>query len=63
MDIALAQKAQAKMPINTRTQERKRPGKTNGVVKRKYISAEFEWVENFTEKGTRPVFNFFRGGG
>jgi hypothetical protein len=44
MDIALAQKAQAKMPINTRTHERKRPGKTNEVVKRKYISAEFERV-------------------
>jgi hypothetical protein len=44
MDIALAQKAQAKMPINTRTYERKRQGKTNEGVKRKYISAEFEWV-------------------
>jgi hypothetical protein len=44
MDIALAQKAQAKMPINTRTHERKRPGKTNQGAKRKYISAEFEWV-------------------
>ena len=58
-----AKKAQAKMPINTRTHERKRPGKTNEVVKRKYISAEFERGENLIEKGTRLVLPFLQGRG
>jgi len=44
MDIALAQKARAKMPINTRTHERKRPGKTNKGGEKKIYLTEFEWV-------------------